>query len=178
MRRSVVLTDRRLAVSAQYLPRTRGQSDLQGIWSNATITPLERPGRSGRKADLHPGRSGGLRKTSGGPQQCGSSLRQMPKPDVTLGYNQFWYDRGTKVVGTPSNVADRRSAGRAHSRADAGSAEARAGYAAVDATSTPPMVRRAARSGNAAFCGPRRVRPCCRVRTTIISKSCRRAIRW
>src|ERR1700733_14138512 len=75
-----------------------GQPDLEGIWSNATITPLERP------SDL-------AGKQTFTAQEAAAYERQIvdrnnvdhrtgnAEADVTLGYNDFWWDRGTKVVG-------------------------------------------------------------------------------
>ena len=58
--------------AAQTPPRTPdGQPDLQGVWTNATITPLERPRGTGREAVLHRGGSGRLRKTSSRAKRCG-----------------------------------------------------------------------------------------------------------
>ena len=73
--------------------------DLEGIWSNATITPLERP------ADL-------AGKTTFTPEEAAAYEKQVvernnvdhrtgnAETDVASAYNQFWYDRGTKAVGT------------------------------------------------------------------------------
>jgi hypothetical protein len=85
------------------LPRTAdGQPDLQGVWDYRTITPLERPKGLGAKAfftdeeaanfareenrrqnrDLIDPKQGGLNYPAGG----------------VVPYNEFWYDRGDKVV--------------------------------------------------------------------------------
>jgi len=84
-------------------PRTAdGQPDLQGVWDFRTITPLERPRSLGDKAfftdaeaadfeaqenrrqnrDLIDPKQGGLNYPAGG----------------VVPYNEFWYDRGNKVV--------------------------------------------------------------------------------
>ena len=74
-----------------------GQPDLQGIWSNTTITPLERP------SDL-------AGKQTFTAQEAAAYERQIvdrnnvdhrtasADADVTLGYNDFWWDHGTQVV--------------------------------------------------------------------------------
>ena len=47
------------------LPRTPdGHPDLQGVWSNATLTPLERPKEFEGKSVLTPGGSGCVRKAT------------------------------------------------------------------------------------------------------------------
>ena len=96
-------------------PRTSdGQPDLQGVWNYSTVTPLERPrelaGKEflteeeaaafeaervlSRNADLNRDELIGLvtdrRVVNGTPETR----------DLALAYNDFWWDRGTKVVGT------------------------------------------------------------------------------
>jgi hypothetical protein len=87
------------------VPRTAdGQPDLQGVWDFRTITPMQRPGALGTKAyftdeeaanfereenrrqnrDLIDPKVGGLNYPAGG----------------VVPYNEFWYDRGNKVVKT------------------------------------------------------------------------------
>ena len=81
-------------------PRTPdGKPDLQGIWSYATLTPLERPAELDGKeffteqevADYEKRRLGEMNmdRRDGGAEA-----------DVTRAYNDFWWDRGTKVVVT------------------------------------------------------------------------------
>jgi hypothetical protein len=92
-------------------PRTGdGQPDLQGTWSYATLTPLERPKelagkevlsdkeaadferetlarRDNDRRDDDPART---RRVNGAPETA----------DVARAYNQFWWDFGTNVIGT------------------------------------------------------------------------------
>jgi hypothetical protein len=89
-----------MAVSAQKLPRTAdGQPDLQGIWSNATITPLERPSDLAGKPTFTAEEAAAYEKQvverNNVDHRTGNA-----EADVATAYNQFWYDRGTKAVGT------------------------------------------------------------------------------
>jgi hypothetical protein len=72
-----------------------GQPDLQGYWTNATITPLERPAELGAKQFLTPEEAATLEK-----QVNQTRVDRAPAPGDTGGYNEFWFDRGTKVVPT------------------------------------------------------------------------------
>ena len=78
------------------LPRTPdGQPDLQGAWSYATITPLERPseyaGREVLTAEEVAARNEDA-ATRASSQRRGDLTAQR---DVDLAYDQFWWDRGT-----------------------------------------------------------------------------------
>ncbi len=83
-------------------PRTPdGQPDLQGIWSNATITPLERPDDVAGKPALTEKEAAEYEKEV--VQRTNVDRREGiigTEADVARAYNQFWYDRGTKTVGT------------------------------------------------------------------------------
>jgi hypothetical protein len=79
-------------------PRTPdGQPDLQGVWTNPTITPLERPANMAGKATLTEQEVAELEKQSA--QRAASADDIRPKGNVGA-YNQFWMDSGTKVVST------------------------------------------------------------------------------
>ena len=81
-------------------PRTSfGQPDLQGIWTNATITPLERPPELAGKAALTPAEAADYEKRL---LQDGNRDRRDggAETDLARAYNEVWFDRGTKVVGT------------------------------------------------------------------------------
>ncbi|PYQ98615.1 MAG: hypothetical protein DMF97_12295 [Acidobacteria bacterium] len=78
-------------------PRTPdGQPDMQGIWTNATITPFERPANLRDKAFLTEAeaeafeRQAATRREEDGP----------PRPGDVGSYNQFWFDSGDRVVST------------------------------------------------------------------------------
>ena len=77
-------------------PRTPdGQPDLQGIWSFATITPLERPSELAGKQELSDQEAAALQE-----QAAQSRIDRPPAEGDPGTYNQFWFDRGTKVVAT------------------------------------------------------------------------------
>jgi len=77
-------------------PRTPdGKPDLQGIWTNATLTPLERPQDLAGKQVLTPAEAAAYEKQL--LQQANRDVRKGPA-DVGA-YNELWFDRGTKVVG-------------------------------------------------------------------------------
>jgi hypothetical protein len=70
--------------------------DLQGVWTNATITPLERPAALGTKAFLTEADVAAAEKQAADRRDAAD--RERPAGVGT--YNQFWFDSGTKVVGT------------------------------------------------------------------------------
>ena len=87
-------------------PRTPwGQPDLQGIWNNFTITPLERPASLGDQEFLSAEEAAALeqRAIEGFDRQnAPSAVRTEPLPvggDVGA-YNSFWTEQGTRVVPT------------------------------------------------------------------------------
>ena len=81
-------------------PRTPdGQPDIQGIWSFATITPLQRPADlagkeffTAKEADAYEKET---RERNDKDRRDGSA-----EADVGRAYNDFWWDPGTKVVRT------------------------------------------------------------------------------
>ena len=81
-------------------PRTPdGHPDFQGIWSNATITPLERPAEFAGKATLTEKEAEEF--TQQNLQQNNFDRRDGgAAADVNRAYNAFWYDRGTQTVKT------------------------------------------------------------------------------
>jgi hypothetical protein len=71
--------------------------DLSGIWTNVTITPLERPRELGNQAFFTPEEAAKYEKEVN--QRNNADNRESnPEADVGHAYNQFWWDRGTKVV--------------------------------------------------------------------------------
>jgi len=76
-----------------------GQPDLQGTWTNITITPLERPAELAGKEFLTPQEAAEYEKRIVAANNV-DRKNLPPEVDVGLAYNDAWYDRGTKVVGT------------------------------------------------------------------------------
>ena len=76
-----------------------GQPDLQGLWTNVTITPLERPQELADKAfftlqEAAQYEKDVLERTNKDKRQPGTEA------DVNAAYNDAWWDSGTKVVKT------------------------------------------------------------------------------
>ncbi len=84
-------------------PKTAdGQPDLQGVWTNSTLTPLERPAQLAGKAVLTEQEAADYVKQT--LQQVNSDRRDGgTQVDVGRSYNEFWRDRGNDLV------ADRRT---------------------------------------------------------------------
>jgi hypothetical protein len=75
-------------------PRTPdGRPDLQGIWNNSTITPLERPADFAGKAFFTPAEAAAYEKQT---LQTGNADRRDGGADADVGraYNEFWRTRG------------------------------------------------------------------------------------
>ena len=81
-------------------PRTPdGHPDLRGIWSNATITPLERPDKLAGKEFFTEQEAAEYEKRV--VRENDRDRRSSdPNIDVRGAYNEFWFDRGSKVVPT------------------------------------------------------------------------------
>jgi hypothetical protein len=87
------------------VPRTAdGQPDLQGVWDYRTITPMERPVSLGTKEFFTEDEAANFEQDENRRQN-----RDLIDPEVgglmyppggVVPYNEFWYDRGNKVVGT------------------------------------------------------------------------------
>ncbi len=81
-------------------PRTPdGQPDLEGIWNNGTVTPMERPAELAGKEFFTPQEALAWEK-----QVVSRVNRDQRAPgtvqDVARAYNDIWWDSGTKVVRT------------------------------------------------------------------------------
>ena len=92
-------------------PRTAdGQPDLQGTWSYATLTPLERPKEFSGKDVLSDQEAAQFEKETlarrDNDRRDEDPTRTRPvnggvaSADVARAYNQFWWDYGTNVIAT------------------------------------------------------------------------------
>jgi hypothetical protein len=76
-----------------------GQSNLEGIWTNGTVTPLERPADLAGKAFFTKTEAAAYEQQAR--ERNDADHRETTSDaDLTTGYNAFWWDRGTKVVST------------------------------------------------------------------------------
>jgi len=79
-----------------------GHPDLQGLWTNTTTTPLQRPANFGSKATLTQSERAELDRQA-------DRYRDAPPPPGNPGaYNDFWFERGrhndqTSLVVDPAN---------------------------------------------------------------------------
>lgn len=92
-----------LAVAQKHwtAPRTPdGQPDLQGVWTNGTITPLERPPELAGKAFFSsPQEAADFEKRAFAAVSSDANREgRGTDADVGRSYNDFWRDRGTKVI--------------------------------------------------------------------------------
>lgn len=88
-----------------------GQPDLQGMWNYSTITPVERPREFADKAVLTEAEAAAFEKAASQSRNVDNNRETTPTArgvvngtveteDLANAYNEFWWDRGTKVVGT------------------------------------------------------------------------------
>jgi hypothetical protein len=102
---TTVAATKTVAAGTWTVPRTGdGQPDLSGVWDYRTITPLERPRALGEKAFFTDEEAASFQKDENRRQN-----RDLIDPKVgglnypaggVVPYNEFWYDRGDKVVKT------------------------------------------------------------------------------
>jgi hypothetical protein len=77
-------------------PKTAwGDPDLEGIFTNATVTPFERPAEFSEKPFLTENEIAELEKRA-----AQSHADQLPREGETGNYNEFWDEPGTKAVST------------------------------------------------------------------------------
>src|SRR5258707_14501980 len=67
-----------------------GQPDLQGMWTNATITPFERPTALAGKAFLSEEEAAALERQAAERRQ--NADENPPRPGDVGNYNDFWFD--------------------------------------------------------------------------------------
>ena len=96
----VTALEPRVAGQTWKAPRTSwGHADLQGTWSTATITPLERPADLKDKAFFTAAEASEYERTIVERVNRDQRLANTAA-DVASAYNDFWYDSGTRVVPT------------------------------------------------------------------------------
>ncbi len=71
-----------------------GDPDLQGVWTNRTTTPLERPSELGERTALSD------EERAAFDAEADAARDQPPPPGSTGGYNDFWLDRGVRTSQT------------------------------------------------------------------------------
>src|SRR5579862_1023287 len=82
-------------------PRTPwGDPDLQGTWTNKTVTPFERPGALASKDVLSDDEAAEVERQAAETRNTDRRDGAGTDADVGRAYNEFWWDRGTKVVGS------------------------------------------------------------------------------
>ncbi|THD51094.1 hypothetical protein [Phenylobacterium sp.] len=103
------------AATPYHAPRAvDGQPDLQGTWTNATLTPLERPVAMGDRRAMSPeevqgieGKRAEVIRESSAPTAATVDLDKLPcyaantvdsGATVDCGYNAFWVDHGDAVM--------------------------------------------------------------------------------
>jgi hypothetical protein len=102
---AALLAPAAVAAETWTAPRTAdGQPDLQGVWDFRTITPMERPVALGTKEFFTEEEAAIWEKDENRRQDRDqidpeTGGLQYPRGGV-VPYNEFWYDRGNKVVGT------------------------------------------------------------------------------
>ena len=98
------------AIKKSPMPRTPwGRPDLSGTWDFRTVTPMERPAEFAGKAILTEKEAAEYARRAvedrNADKRHDTTVRRTVNgtaetEDVALAYNDFWWDRGTKVVGT------------------------------------------------------------------------------
>jgi hypothetical protein len=105
-------------------PRTPwGDPDLQGIYSNRTITPFERPANVNGREFFTKEEVAALESRA--QQQSGDENRSKgTDADVSRAYNDFWWDRGTKVTSPRTSLVVEPADGKVPAQTDAAKARA------------------------------------------------------
>jgi hypothetical protein len=99
--------------SGTVIPRTPdGKPDLQGTWDFRTVTPMERPAEFANKPFLTEKEAADYEKRMTESRNADANREESKKTsrgqvngaevtaDVALAYNDFWWDRGTTVIGS------------------------------------------------------------------------------
>jgi hypothetical protein len=88
------------------IPRDpQGRPDLQGIWSYATVTPLERPDALAGKATFNSDEElAEFERSTVQARNHDNRSGAGTNADVSRAYNDFWWDRGTRVLGRQTSL--------------------------------------------------------------------------
>jgi len=86
----------RLAPRAAAAKTVDGHPDLHGVWTNATITPFERPAALADKAFLTDDEAAQFERRAATTRD----EEAPPRAGDVGNYNQFWFDSGDRVVST------------------------------------------------------------------------------
>ena len=82
-----------------------GDPDLEGIWSYATITPLQRPSELAGREFLTDEEAAAQNLDSATRASSERRAELTPERDLALAYDQVWWDRGT-TTGRTSLIVD------------------------------------------------------------------------
>jgi hypothetical protein len=96
------LTPVLLSAQSYAPPRTPdGHPDLQGVWTNATVTPFQRPPQLGAKQFFTPGEAAAFEKQRVEQNNVDRIEGERGATDLARrAYNNVWNDRGTHVTTT------------------------------------------------------------------------------
>jgi hypothetical protein len=81
-----------------------GRPDLQGVWSYGTVTPLERPTNLAEKPAFTDEEVAEFERLARERPNQDRRDGRGTNADVSRAYNDFWWDRGTRVVGNQTSL--------------------------------------------------------------------------
>ena len=89
------------AAEGWVLPRTeQGQPDFQGVWLNATLTPMERPASQAGQQFLSEDEIIALQTRTAQRRASDDAAAAVTAGRAIVSYNQFWRDSGDTVLST------------------------------------------------------------------------------
>ncbi len=89
------------AVKAKSVPRTAdGHPDFTGVWTNVTLTPMDRPKELVGKEFFTPQEAVAYQQSLVDNRNRDKRDKRGTDSDVANAYNDFWWDSGSKVVKT------------------------------------------------------------------------------